>query len=133
MPAVRATDRRGRNAGHHSTAAPTNHAGADEQLRCAPQLVHSQRRKRPMPTLAVFYGITIAMYFNDHPPPHFHVRYGGKKARIALDDLRVLGGDFPPQGLRLVRKWAKAHPQELAEAWEHCKARTTPTRIEPLR
>jgi hypothetical protein len=26
----------------------------------------------PMPTISQFYGITIRMYFDDHPPPHFH-------------------------------------------------------------
>jgi hypothetical protein len=24
-----------------------------------------------MPTIAYFYGISIKMYFNEHPPPHF--------------------------------------------------------------
>jgi hypothetical protein len=23
-----------------------------------------------------FFGIVVAMFYNDHPPPHFHVRYG---------------------------------------------------------
>jgi hypothetical protein len=23
-----------------------------------------------------FFGMVIAMFYNDHPPPHFHVRYG---------------------------------------------------------
>lgn len=27
-----------------------------------------------MPTVAWFYGIAIAMYYNDHNPPHFHTR-----------------------------------------------------------
>jgi hypothetical protein len=29
-----------------------------------------------MPTISIFYGIMIRMFFNDHPPPHFHARYG---------------------------------------------------------
>ena len=29
----------------------------------------------PVPTISVFYGIVIAMFFNDHDPPHFHARY----------------------------------------------------------
>jgi hypothetical protein len=29
-----------------------------------------------MPTISQFYGITIRMYFDDHPPPHFHAYYG---------------------------------------------------------
>jgi hypothetical protein len=28
-----------------------------------------------MPRISEFYGITILMFFGDHNPPHFHVRY----------------------------------------------------------
>ena len=28
--------------------------------------------KQLMPVISRFYGIIIAMYFNDHNPPHFH-------------------------------------------------------------
>jgi Domain of unknown function (DUF4160) len=33
-----------------------------------------------MPTISRFYGIAIAMLFDDHGPPHFHARhpYGGE-------------------------------------------------------
>ncbi len=29
-----------------------------------------------MPEICRFYGIIIAMFFDDHNPPHFHARYG---------------------------------------------------------
>ena len=28
-----------------------------------------------MPTLSAFYGIVIQMFWQDHPPPHFHALY----------------------------------------------------------
>lgn len=31
-----------------------------------------------MPTLSTFYGIVIQMFFNDHHPPRFHVKYGDR-------------------------------------------------------
>jgi hypothetical protein len=37
-----------------------------------------------MPTISRFFGILISMYFDDHAPPHFHARYGGEKALIAI-------------------------------------------------
>jgi hypothetical protein len=40
-----------------------------------------------MPEISRFFGIIIAMYYNDHPPPHFHVRYGEQKAIIAIPSL----------------------------------------------
>ncbi len=29
-----------------------------------------------MPEISRFFGIVVAMYYNDHEPPHFYVRYG---------------------------------------------------------
>jgi phosphomannomutase len=34
-----------------------------------------------MPRISAFYGIVIAMYFDDHGPPHFHARYGSSRLR----------------------------------------------------
>jgi len=27
-----------------------------------------------MPRISEFFGIVIAMYYNDHSPPHFHAK-----------------------------------------------------------
>lgn len=35
-----------------------------------------------MPEICRFFGIIISMYYDDHPPPHFHVRYGEEKALV---------------------------------------------------
>jgi len=48
-----------------------------------------------MPTTSMFYGILVAILFEDagrHNLPHIHVRYAGDKASIAIEDGRVLGG-----------------------------------------
>ncbi|HSP33885.1 MAG TPA: DUF4160 domain-containing protein [Thermoanaerobaculia bacterium] len=29
-----------------------------------------------MPEICRFFGIVIAMFHDEHPPPHFHARYG---------------------------------------------------------
>jgi len=42
-----------------------------------------------MPTISQFYGITIRMYFDDHPPPHFHAYYGSEAAKIDIDTLQL--------------------------------------------
>ncbi len=34
------------------------------------------RRFVRVPQTSQFFGIVVAMYHDDHPPPHFHVRYG---------------------------------------------------------
>jgi hypothetical protein len=45
-----------------------------------------------MPALSEFLGIVITMYFNDHNPPHFHVRYDEYRALIAINNFSILEG-----------------------------------------
>ena len=37
-----------------------------------------------MPTISIFFGIIIQMYWRDHAPPHFHAWYQGKEALIDI-------------------------------------------------
>jgi len=60
-----------------------------------------------MPTIAIFYGIVIQMYWRDHSPPHLHAFYQGYEALIAIDTGDVIGGRLPPRALRLVREWVE--------------------------
>ncbi len=86
-----------------------------------------------MPTLAMFYGISILMYYDDHGPAHFHARYAEHKTKIELESLNVIGaGKLPRRQLRLVREWADEHADELDAAWEACQVPTRPTPIAPL-
>ncbi len=62
-----------------------------------------------VPTLSVFYGILIQMFWNDHAPPHFHALYAEDEALIDIGTLRVLEGHLPRRAQALVMEWAKAH------------------------
>ena len=44
-----------------------------------------------MPTISVFYGILIQMFWNEHAPPHFHALYGEDEALIDLRDPAAIG------------------------------------------
>ena len=33
-----------------------------------------------MPTISTFFGMTVRMFFNEHPPAHFHVAYQRRRA-----------------------------------------------------
>lgn len=37
-----------------------------------------------MPILSRFLGIVIAMYWDDHLPPHFHAKYGGYEITVEI-------------------------------------------------
>jgi len=50
-----------------------------------------------MPEISRFYGIIIAMFFEDHNPPHFHARYGKEWVVIEIRTLRVLRVKFLPE------------------------------------
>jgi hypothetical protein len=62
-----------------------------------------------MPTICVFFGIVIRMYFDDHPPPHFHAYYGDDSAIIENDSLGVREGGLPKRALAMVLEWALEH------------------------
>ena len=72
------------------------------------------------------------MYFLDHAPPHFHVRYNDHEAQIRIDDLIVIEGDLPKRALALALEWALMHQDELARNWDLCAKGRAPRPIEPL-
>lgn len=72
------------------------------------------------------------MYFEDHPPPHFHVSYGEYEALFAIDSLTLIAGSVPARARGLVVEWASLHQEELREAWRRAEALEAPGRIAPL-
>ena len=85
-----------------------------------------------MPELSRFLGIVILMYFDDHNPPHFHVRYNDFRAIISINDLLLIEGELPPRVLGLVIEWAGLHKNELLENWNMVKETGKWFKIEPL-
>jgi phosphomannomutase len=85
-----------------------------------------------MPEICRFYGIIIAMFFDDHNPPHFHARYGRDNVVIEITSLRVLEGQFPPRALGLVVEWASQHERELLANWELARNDQPIKKIPPL-
>jgi hypothetical protein len=71
-----------------------------------------------MPTIATFYGIVIYMYWRDHAPAHVHAMYQGYEALIAIETGDVIGGNLPPNALRMVREWVLLRRSKLAENWQ---------------
>jgi Domain of unknown function (DUF4160) len=85
-----------------------------------------------MPEICRFYGIIIAMFYDDHSPPHFHARYGKNKVAIEISTLRVLEGTIPPRALGLVMEWASQHQKELLNDWDLARKNQPPKKIRPL-
>ncbi|HXJ44964.1 MAG TPA: DUF4160 domain-containing protein [Bryobacteraceae bacterium] len=85
-----------------------------------------------MPEISRFFGIVVQMYYADHEPPHFHVRYSGQKALIDIASLEVLRGQLSPRAFALVREWAEIHQPELMEDWHLARAEAPLKTIAPL-
>lgn len=86
-----------------------------------------------MPTISIFYGILIQMYWDEHAPPHFHAIYGEFKATVDIRYLTISEGSLPRRATQLVLDWAELHQQELIEDWDLCQSKQQPKPIEPLR
>ena len=85
-----------------------------------------------MPTISIFYGLVIRMYFNDHAPPHFHVQYAEFKATVSIQTLTIATGKLPRRAQMLVLDWAELHQAELLEDWQLCMDKQQPRQIAPL-
>ena len=85
-----------------------------------------------MPEISRFLGIIIAMYYNDHAPPHFHARYGDKEIRVNIENGKIMSGNFPRRAQRLVLEWLDLHRDELLEDWKLAQDRKPLNKIEPL-
>ena len=72
------------------------------------------------------------MYYREHNPPHFHVRYNEHKAAISIKELALLQGKLPPKVLGLVIEWASIHQKALMEDWELAQSLSELKKIPPL-
>lgn len=87
-----------------------------------------------MPTISMFYGIIVRMYFApaEHPPPHFHVYYSGYTATVDIAQCKIVRGRLPPKQTKLVLAWAELHREELVANWTLVENGEEPFRISPL-
>ena len=85
-----------------------------------------------MPVISRFFGILIAIYWDDHAPPHFHAKYSGEEAVIEIQTGQVIKGSLSKKALSLVEEWRKLHVNELMSDWELARQRKPLHYIEPL-
>lgn len=79
-----------------------------------------------MPTICVFYGISIRMYYDDHNPLHFHVFYNNYAAKIAIQTGEIIAGSIPKRVCAMAREWSALNKEHLLDNWSRC------VRHEPL-
>jgi len=85
-----------------------------------------------MPIISTFFGIVVRMFYEDHPPPHFHAEYQGQQGKFAFDGTLIVGSIRSRTALRLIREWAELHRAELEANWAKAMAKEQLDRIAPL-
>jgi hypothetical protein len=88
-----------------------------------------------MPTISMFFGIIIRMYYapKEHNPPHIHAYYQDFVSTINIHDGELIEGKMEPRQLRLIQAWIEIHRDELLADWELCLNGEKPFQIEPLK
>lgn len=88
-----------------------------------------------MPTLSMFFGIIIRMYYapKEHNPAHIHAYFQEYKASVKILDGEIINGTLPSRQLKLVLAWIEIHKDELLANWELCQNGEIPFKIEPLK
>ena len=86
-------------------------------------------KNQTMPELSRFYGLEISFKFNDHLPPHIHVKHDGAISLVLIKTGDVLKGPLQGQGAKMIKEWVLLHQEELNYVWETKETIT----IEPLK
>jgi Domain of unknown function (DUF4160) len=70
-----------------------------------------------MPTIKDFGGCKIALYAEDHNPPHVHVIGPDFRAKVRIVDAEVLAGVIPPRHRREAVSWISANCKRPMAKW----------------
>ena len=74
-----------------------------------------------MPTISMFYGILIRMFFRDiekHKLPHIHAEYQCEIAVYSIPDGELLAGKMSPKKQKLIIAWIEIHKDDLLADWQ---------------
>ncbi|MCM1317375.1 MAG: DUF4160 domain-containing protein [Bacteroides sp.] len=71
------------------------------------------------------------MFFDDHNPPHFHVKYNDFRAIIDISN-GTIKGNLPRRVVSLVYEWLDLHKNELMRNWQLMLDNQQPVQIKPL-
>jgi hypothetical protein len=88
-----------------------------------------------MPTISMFYGILIRMFFKDvdkHQLPHIHAEYQSDVGVFSIPDGKLLAGGVPPKKEKLIVAWIEIHHDDLLADWELAVNGKTPFKIKGL-
>jgi hypothetical protein len=72
-------------------------------------------------------ALVVLMNYNDHDPPHVHVKYQSdvRSYRIEIRTRKWMksADELPPNLKKMAEAWVEAHEQELLEQWQKAQNR----------
>jgi hypothetical protein len=75
--------------------------------------------------------LSIAIFADEHPPPHFHVKFAGENASFSIaDGVRLPGIRGLEKYDHNIRKWWTEHYCKLIEIWN--RTRPADCRVGPV-
>jgi hypothetical protein len=75
-------------------------------------------------------GLKIEIFSNEHPPPHFRVKFQGSTANYRISDCqRINGSGEVIRFEKNIIKWWKKHKQKLISIWNERRPENCPVGI----
>jgi hypothetical protein len=70
-------------------------------------------------------SLKIEIFANEHPPPHFRVKYAGETANYRIRDCEQLNGGLR-RHYRVIRDWHSKNKPALIDAWNNFRPSDCP-------
>lgn len=89
-----------------------------------------------MPTISLFYGIVISLYYFDnekHHTPHIYAAYQDFSGVFDIISGEIIEGDLPKNKIKLIVAWIEIHKEDLIADWGLASAGQAVFKIELLK
>ena len=96
------------------------------------ELIEEKRSRMANPDVIGFMlfhsgRLKIEIFADEHPPPHFRVKFKNKTANFRIKDCISLNGDaVVKRNIREIKKWWRDHKQDLIDTWNDSRPADCP-------
>jgi len=107
---------------------PQLQAELHRSLNAGPIVDDQGRRLLTEAKVDEFGGFCVDIFADEHPPPHFRVRYQGKTANYRITDGTKLNGELD-RYQRNIREWYADNRTKLIDAWNRLRPTDCPVGV----